>query len=162
MAEFLSKTPSMSVTVHAAYDARQPDGDKVEWNDIRKVTLSRRNHLRIDTERSDGAHSLILFDGKNITTLDEKSRAYAQAPQTGDVDDTVIHFVRDMGMRLPLAVLLLSSLPQELKSRVQTVEYVEKTTTLGAAAHHLVGRTSTVDFSCGSPTVTSHCPSARC
>jgi len=146
MAEFLSKAPSMSVTLHAAYDALQPDGNKVEWNDIRKVTLSRPDHLRIDTERSDGARSLVLFDGKNITTFDERSQAYAQAPQKGGVDDTVIHFVRDMGMRLPLAVLLLSRLPQELESRVEKVEYVERTTTLGAPAHHLVGQTSTVDF----------------
>jgi hypothetical protein len=47
---------------------------------------------------------------------------------------------------LPLAVLLLSSLPAELGQRVQSVEYVEKTATLAVPAHHLVGRTGTVDF----------------
>jgi hypothetical protein len=132
MAEFLSKTPQMSVTVHGAYDAVQQDGSKVEWNEIRKVTLSRPDRLRIDSERSDGARSLILFDGKNITTFDESGQVYAQAPQSGGVDETVIHFVRDMHMRLPLAVLLLSRLPEELQNRVRTVNYVEKTTTLGA------------------------------
>jgi hypothetical protein len=136
----------MSLTVHGAYDAVQQDGSKVEWNEIRKVTMSRPDRLRIDAERSDGARSLVLFDGKNITTFDESSNVYAQAPQPGGVDETVIHFVRDMGMRLPFAVLLLSRLPEELQSRVQTVDYVEKTTTLGAPAHHLVGRTGTVDF----------------
>jgi hypothetical protein len=146
MAEFLSKTSRMSVTVHGAYDAVQGNGYKVEWNEIRKVTLRRPDQLRIDTERSDGAHSLILFDGKKITTFDESRQVYAQAPQPGDVDQTVIHFVRDMGMRLPLAVLLLSRLPEELQTRVQTVAYVEKTATLGVPANHLVGRTSTVDF----------------
>jgi hypothetical protein len=146
MAEFLSKTPQMSVTVHGAYDAVQQDGSKVEWNEIRKVTLSRPDRLRIDSERSDGARSLILFDGKNITTFDESGHVYAQAPQSGGVDETVIHFVRDMHMRLPLAVLLLSRLPEELQNRVQTVDYVEKTTTLGAPAHHIVGTTATMDF----------------
>jgi hypothetical protein len=146
MAEFLSKTPRMSVTVHAAYDTVQPNGYKVEWNEIRKVTLRRPDQLRIDAERSDGAHSLILFDGKNITTFYESSNVYAQAPQPGGVDETVIHFVQDMGMRLPLAALLLSRLPEELRTRVQTVSYVEKTTTLGVPADHLVGRTNTVDF----------------
>jgi hypothetical protein len=146
MAEFLSKTPRMSVTVHGAYDAVQRDGSKVEWNEIRKVTLSRPDRLRIDSERSDGARSLILFDGKNIITFDESANVYAQAPQNGGVDETLIHFIRDMRMRMPLAVLLLSRLPEELQSRVQTVDYVEKTTTLGAPAHHLAGHTSTVDF----------------
>jgi hypothetical protein len=146
MGEFLSKTPNMSVTVHGAYDTVQQNGSKVEWNEIRKVTLRRPDQLRIDAERSDGAHSLILFDGKNITTYDESRKVYAQAPQPGGVDETVIHFVQDMGMRLPLAVLLLSRLPEELQTRVQTVSYVEKTTTLGVPADHLVGRTNTVDF----------------
>jgi hypothetical protein len=146
MAEFLSKTPRMAMTVHAAYDAVQKNGTKVEWNEIRKVTLSRPDRLRVDMERSDGARSLILFDGKNITTFDERANVYAQTPQSGGVDETVVHFVRDMGMRFPLAVLFLSRLPQELKSRVQTVDYVEKTATLGVPAHHLAGRTATVDF----------------
>lgn len=146
MAEFMSKTPRMSVTVHGAYDAVQPDGYKIEWDDVRKVTLSRPDRLRVDTERSDGAHSLVLFSGKEITTFDESSQVYAQAPQPGGVDDTVVYFVRDLGMRLPLAVLLLSRLPAELQNRVQSVEYVEKTTTLAAPAHHIVGRTATVDF----------------
>jgi hypothetical protein len=58
----------------------------------------------------------------------------------------VVYFVRDLGMHLPLAVLLLSRLPAELEQRVQSVEYVEKTATLSAPAHHLAGRTATVDF----------------
>jgi hypothetical protein len=89
---------------------------------------------------------LILFDGKNITTFDESAQVYAQGPQPGGVDETVIHFVQDMGMRLPLAALLLSRLPEELRTRVQTMSYVEKTTTLGVPADHLVGQTNTVDF----------------
>jgi hypothetical protein len=146
MAEFLSNAQRMSVTVHGAYDALQPEGNKVEWNEIRTVMLSRPNRLRIDSERSDGARSLVLFDGKEITTFDESGRVYAQSQQPGGVDETVVHFVRDLGMRLPFAVLLLSRLPGELEQRVESVEYVEKTTTLGAPAHHLLGRTATVDF----------------
>ena len=118
----------------------------MEWNEIRKVTLSRPDRLRVDMERSDGARSLILFDGKNITTFDERANVYAQAPQPGGIDETVVHYVRDMGMRFPLAMLLVSRLPEELKNRVQTVDYVEKTATLGVPAYHLAGRTATVDF----------------
>jgi hypothetical protein len=146
MAEYLSKAQRMSVTVHAAYDALQPEGYKLEWNEVRRVTLSRPDRLRVDSERSDGSRSLVLFDGKEITTFDESGRVYAQAPQRGGVDQTVVYFVRDLGMRLPLAVLFLSSLPAELEHRVKSVEYVEKTATLGAPAHHIVGKTDTVDF----------------
>jgi hypothetical protein len=78
--------------------------------------------------------------------FDEPAKVYAQASHPGGVDDAVVYFVHDLGMRLPLAVLLLSRLPAELQQRVQSVEYVEKTATLGPPAYHIVGRTATVDF----------------
>ena len=71
MAELSSKTSRMSVVVHGAYDAVQQDGYKVEWNEARRITLSRPDRLRIDSERSDGARNLTIFDGKKITTFDE-------------------------------------------------------------------------------------------
>ena len=65
----------------------------------------------MEGERSDGAKTLTVFTGKEIVLIDETSNVYATAPQPGGVDDTIVHFVRDLGMRLPLAVLLVSQLP---------------------------------------------------
>ena len=146
MASFLAKSPAWSVTLHTSYDAVQPDGFKVEWNEMRTVTLSRPDRLRIEGERSDGTRSLLLFDGKEITTFDETAHVYAKASRPGTVDDAVVYFVRDLGMRLPLAVMLLDNMPDELQNRVQFVKYVEKTTTLGAPAYHIAAKTATVDF----------------
>jgi hypothetical protein len=146
MADFLAKSPAWSVTAHTAYDAIQPDGYKVEWNEMRTVTLSRPDRLRVEVERSDGARNLVLFDGKQVTTFDEKGRVYAQESHPGTVDNAVVYFVRDLGMRLPLAVMLLDNMPAELQQRVQAVKYVEKTTTLGAPADHIAAKTPTVDF----------------
>jgi len=146
MADYLAKSPAWSVTVHTAYDAVQRDGYKVEWNEIRKVTLRRPDRLRVESERSDGARSLLLFDGKTITSFDESGRVYAQALHPGTVNDAVVYFVHDLGMRLPLAVLLRESLTNELQQRVQAVTYVEKTVTLGEPADHIAAKTPTVDF----------------
>jgi hypothetical protein len=146
MADYLAKSPAWSVTVHTAYDAVQPDGFKVEWNEVRTVTLRRPDRLRVESERSDGARSLVVFDGKQITTFDEKANVYARMQHPGTVDDAVIYFVHDLGMRLPLAVMLLDRMPTELQQRIQAAKYVEKTTTLGAPAHHIAARTPTVDF----------------
>ena len=49
-------------------------------------------------------------------------------------------------MRLPLAVLLVSQLPAELKARVPSVDYVERTNIHGSPSHHLAARTDIVDF----------------
>jgi hypothetical protein len=146
MAEFLGKTPRMSVTVRAAYDSTQPSGEKIEWNEVRTLTLDRPDRLRMETEKSNGARSLVVFDGKQISAYDEAGRAYAQASQPGGVDETLVYFVRDLGMRLPLAVFFLSRAGAELDRRVQSVRYVERTGILGAPAHHLVGRTDSVNF----------------
>ena len=43
-------------------------------------------------------------------------------------------------------MMLVSQLPAELKHRVRSVDYVEKTSLYGAPAHHLAVRTDTVDF----------------
>jgi hypothetical protein len=146
MADFLGGTQRFSVSVNGGYDAVQTSGQKIEFGELRKVTLSRPDRLRVEGERSDGAKALTVFNGKEIVLVDAASNVYATAPQPGGLDDSVVHFVKDLGMRLPLAMLLVSQLPAELKGRVRSVEYVEKTSIYGAPAHHLAARTDSVDF----------------
>ena len=146
MAALLGSTPQLSVTAHASYDAVQSSGRKIEWNEVRTLTLRRPDRLRMEAEKSNGARSLVVFDGKQISSFDEAGRTYAQAAQPGGIDETLVYFVRDLGMRLPLAVLFVSRAAAELERRVTSIEYVEKTGILGAPAHHLVGRTDTVNF----------------
>ncbi len=146
MADFLATTQSFSVSVHGNYDAVQASGQKIEFGEARKVTLSRPDRLRLEGESSDGARTLTVFNGKEIMLVDAARNVYATAPQPGGLDDSIVHFVKDLGMRLPLAMLLVSQLPAELKGRVKTIDYVEKTSILGAPSHHLAARTDTVDF----------------
>jgi hypothetical protein len=57
-----------------------------------------------------------------------------------------MYFLRDLGMRLPLAMLVTSRLPEELNRRTQVLNYVEATVFDGIPVHHLAGRTETVDY----------------
>ncbi len=146
MAEFLGGTQRFSVSVRAGYDAVQESGQKIEFGEIRKITVSRPDRLRVEVERDDGAKTLAVFNGKEILLLDATSNVYATAPQPGGLDDTIVYFVKDLGVRVPLAVLLVSRAAAELKDRVRSVDYVEKTNIYGSPSHHLAGRTDTVDF----------------
>ncbi|CAB3801239.1 DUF2092 domain-containing protein [Pararobbsia alpina] len=146
MAEFLGGMPRFRVSLRAGYDAVQPSGQKIEFGENRTVTLSRPDRLRVEGERSDGAKTLTVFTGKEIVLVDLARKVYATAAQPGTLDDTVVYFVRDLGMRLPLAAMLLSRLPAEFQNRVRSVDYVEKTSIYGIASHHLAARTDTVDF----------------
>ena len=146
MADFLGGTERFSVSMRAGYDVVQKSGQKIEFGDMRKVTVSRPDRLRMEGERSDGVKTLTVFNGKEIVLIDETRNVYATAPQPGGLDDTIVHFVKDLGMKLPLAVLLVSQLPAELKARVRSVDYVERTNIDGSPSHHLAARTDMVDF----------------
>jgi hypothetical protein len=146
MAKFLSQAQRFTVSIRGSYDVVQASGQKIEFGYLRKVTVSRPDRLRIEVEQSDGDKNLVLFDGKEITVFSTPRNVYAKAPKPGSLDEAITYFIKDLHMRLPLAMLLVSRLPAELDRRVQSLDYVEKTNILGVPSHHLAGRTDTVDF----------------
>src|SRR3972149_9262316 len=85
-ADFLGGTQRFSVSVRAGYDAVQKSGQKIEFGEMRKVTLSRADRLRVEGERSDGARTLTVFNGKEIVLIDAARNVYATAPQPGGGD----------------------------------------------------------------------------
>jgi hypothetical protein len=146
MADFLSKTPRFSVTLADRYDVLQDNGQMIEFGETRQILVSRPDHLRVEVENSDGDRHLVFYDGKAITVFSPGPNLYAQAAKAGGIDAAVKFFLQDLRMRLPLAALLLSRLPQELQSRTQSLDYVERTQLDGKPVHHLAGRTETVDY----------------
>jgi hypothetical protein len=146
MAEFLAKTPQFSVNLIDNYDVIQKSGQKIEFGESRKITISRPNGLRVDLEESSGEKHTVLYDGKDITVFSPSQNVYAQTAKPGGIDEAVMYFLKDLRMRLPLAALLLSRFPAEIESRTQSLDYVEKTVIDGISTHHLAGRTETVDY----------------
>ena len=141
MAGFMA-TNNFSVDVSDSYDVVQESGHKIEFNEKRKITVARPDRLHIAVEESDGEQSVLLFDGKVITMSTPSQNVYAQTPKPGTLDDAIIFFVHDLGMRIPFAPLLISTAPAELARRTKTLEYVEETSIFGKPAHHLAGRTT--------------------
>ena len=146
MAEFMAKTPSYSVNVRDSYDAYQESGQKIEFNEMRKITVVRPDRLRVEVEESNGTKHLVTFDGKDLTMATPSLNVYAQTQGPRTIDEAVVYFVRDLGMKLPFAVLFLTTAQKELEQRTRSLDYVEKTNILGTPAHHLAGRTESVDY----------------
>jgi hypothetical protein len=145
MSQYLAQAQNLSVTIRDGYDAVQQTGQKVEFGEVRKVTLSRPDRLRIDVERSDGEKSLVVFNGKQLTVYTPKANVYASVSRQGTVDQVIKYAVDDLKIRLPLAVMLLSTLPSELDRLVVSADYVETTTE--GPCDHVAARTKTgVDF----------------
>ena len=54
MSQYLAQAERFSVTIRDGYDAVQQSGQKIEYGEVRKVTVSRPDRLRFEVERSDG------------------------------------------------------------------------------------------------------------
>lgn len=146
MAEYLAKTPQFSVNLTDNFDVVQDSGQKIEFGESRKITLSRPNGLRVELEESSGEKHTVVYDGKDITVFNPSQNVYAQTTKPGGIDEAVMYFLKDLHMRLPFAMLLTSRFPGEIDSRTQALDYVEKTSIHGVPTHHLAGRTETVDY----------------
>lgn len=146
MAEFLAKAPRFSVNLMDSFEVLQASGQKIEFGESRRITVSRPNGLRVEVEHSDGEKHLVLYDGKAITTYSPTQNVYAQVAKPGGIDEAITYFLKDLHMRLPLAALLLSRFPAELERRTQVLDYVEKDVIHGTPVHHLAGHTETVDY----------------
>lgn len=146
MTEYLAGLKDFSVAFRAGYDVLQPSGQKIEFGETRRVSVARPDKLRIEEVASDGKRDLLMFDGRTISALDAHAAIYAQVPQPGSVDESLVYTVRDLRLRTPLALLLSTRLPQSLPTRVKAIDYVERTEILGVAAHHIAGRAENVDF----------------
>ena len=146
MADFMSKLPSFSVDVRDSYDTVQNSGQKIEFSETRMITVVRPDRMRLEVVESDGDQQTLVIDAKDISLTSQPANVYAQTPSPGNLDQAIVFFVRDLGMRLPFAALLVKNARAELKQRTKTLDYVEKTNIRGAPAYHLAGRAQGVDF----------------
>src|SRR5215469_9336997 len=147
MSEYLAKAERFSVTIRDGYDAVQQSGQKVEFGEIRKVTVSRPDRLRIEIERSDGEKGLVVFNGKDLTVFTADKNVYATVSKLGTLDQVIKYALENLKIRVPLAMMLLSTLPNELGNLVVSADYVETTTITDVPCDHLAVRTARgVDF----------------
>jgi hypothetical protein len=106
----------------------------------------------VDVERGDGESSTAVFDGKAITVFNAKQNMYAVSEVQGDIDTAITYFVKDLRMRLPLAMLFVTALPRELEQRVRGADIVETASLQGTPCVHLAVRGDSVDFQLWLPT----------
>jgi hypothetical protein len=146
MADFISRTKSFSVTLRDGYDVVQASGQKIEFGEIRHITVDRPQNLRVDLTQSDGDKAQLIYDGLEISFSSSSDNVYSITPKPGSLDDAVKYLVGDLKVRLPLAMMLLSTFPAELEQRVTAADYVEFDTITTPPSHHVAARTDAVDF----------------
>ena len=146
MAKKLAGARQFSVSIHMNYDVIQASGQKIQFSEVRKAQISRPNYLRVDSQQSDGDAGGLIFDGKTLTLFSTTENVYSQTTHPGDVDAAVRYAVAKLGIRVPLARMLTSTLPHELQKLSTTVDYVERNILGAMPTDHIAAQTKNVDY----------------
>lgn len=145
MAAFVAGLSRFEVTVGASWDEIQETGERIEFSAIRQVLANRPSALAVDALESTGRDSGIRFDGKTLTLIDRSENVYAELPLTGTADDALRYLVGPLQARLPLALLFLTNLPEEVGRRARTVGLVQRDALYGVPVDHIAVRADSVD-----------------
>ncbi len=146
MAIKLAEAEAFSVTIDMTYDVLQSSGQQIQFAEKRVVRVRRPNHLRIDSRQSDGDVVSLIYDGQGLILSHPDQKVYSRVDHKGDIDSALRYTVGTLGIRTPLARMLVTSLPQDIQRLTQSLVYVERNTLGAVATHHLAGRTKDVDF----------------
>jgi hypothetical protein len=146
MASFLAKAPRLSVTADSTYDVVQNSGQKIEFGELRVMTLRRPDRVRIEATRRDGARRGLVFDGKQLAAFDLDQKVYATVAKEGTTDAAFDYIKNDLDMRLPLSDLLASNLPQKISDMLGSARLVGEETVNGVATDHVALRGDTADL----------------
>jgi hypothetical protein len=146
MARKLADARQFSVSIHMNYDVVQASGQKIQFSEVRKVQISRPDYLRVDTQQSDGDAGGLIFDGRTLTLFNRTDNVYSQTTHPGDVDAMLRYAVGKLGIRVPLARLLTTTLPQQLQKLTTTVDYVEQDSLGAMPTDHVAAQSRDVDY----------------
>jgi hypothetical protein len=146
MANFLAKAPRLSVTADCSYDVVQDSGQKIEFGEVRAITLRRPDRARIEATRRDGVRRGLIFDGKQIVAFDLDQKVYATVAKAGTTDAAFDYFKHDLDMRLPLSELFSTTLPEKISDMLGSARLVGEETINGVATDHIALRGDTADL----------------
>ncbi len=146
MADLLKQTKQYTVTVDSEYDVVQKSGEKIEFGEIRKMTVARPDRIRVDVESRDGRKGMLSYNGQDITIFDAKDNVYASARKPVDLDHLFDHFKDDLEISMPLGQVFSAGLEKVKTKKIRSLYYVEQATIAGVQCDHLAGTTDKVDF----------------
>jgi len=144
MSELLGKVQTLHYVADTAYDAVQPDGQKIEFGARREVTAHRPRRIRLESTDRDGTRRTLRYDGKLLSIVNENEKAYATVERTGTLDELADYVHADLGIPTPLSELLSPDLPKLLTDEMQSARYVGAELLDGKRVDHLAFRNEEV------------------
>jgi hypothetical protein len=145
MSNYLAGLKTYSFQVEEFFDEVQDDGQKIQFNNERQLSVSRPNKV-FGENVGDTADSLFYYDGKTAIVYDRKQKTYA----TEKVPDTIDAMLDDLHDRFDthqtLADFLFADPYKVLTENVESATHVGLSQVSKVKCHHLAFQQRRLDW----------------
>jgi hypothetical protein len=144
MSDYLASQKTISSNFDSALEVMTPQGEKIQFNSSGAILMQRPNELRA-TRIGGYADVELLLDGKTATLFGKNLNIYGQMDGISSIDQ-LIDTLRDRGMSMPGADLLLGNVYDTLSGDVIEAKHVGRGVIGGVECEHLAFRNQDVDW----------------
>src|SRR5262245_11409503 len=144
MSDYLASQKSISLTFDSALEAMTPQGEKIQFNSSGTMLLHRPNEIRA-TRTGGYADVELLLDGKTATLYGKNLNSYVQLDGISSVDQ-LIDVLRERGMSMPGADLLVGNVYDTLSADVIDAKHIGRGVIEGNECEHLAFRNHDTDW----------------
>jgi hypothetical protein len=145
MGQLLAGTPAFRFDAHITQDHLFPAGQKIQFHQSRRVTVSRPGRVYVQGE-GDLDQSTTWYSDGVASTLDRPRKVYTQIEGPKEIDGMLDHLALDHGRVMPLADFIVSDPYQSAISRVQLGTYLGLHRVRDTECHHLAFRQEGIDW----------------
>ena len=144
MSEYLASQESFSLTFDSTIEVITPALEKIQFASSGELTLSRPSSIH--ASRTGGYSDVeMYFDGTTFSLFGKNINGYTQIDAPGTVDQ-LIDTLRDRGVAIPGADLLLSNVYDTLIGDVIEAKYIGHGVVGGVECDHLAFRNQETDW----------------
>jgi hypothetical protein len=144
MSDYLASQKTISSAFDSTLEAMTPQGEKIQFNSSGTLLLQRPNEIRL-TRTGGYADVELLLDGKTATLYGKNLNSYVQLDGISSVDQ-LIDTLRDRGMTIPGADLLLGNVYETLSADVIEAKHIGLGVINGVECEHLAFRNQDIDW----------------
>jgi hypothetical protein len=145
MSKYLAGMQTFSFQVEEFFDDVQEDGQKLQYSNQRKLTVSRPGKLAGEAD-GDTAHSQFFFDGTSVTVYDRQNKTYAVAKVSGTIESMLEQMHEKYGSHTPMSDFLFPNPYKILTENVESGTYVGLNHVGKTKCHHLAFRQKLLDW----------------
>jgi hypothetical protein len=144
MSDYLASQKTISATFDTAVEVITPAMEKIQFASSGTLLMTRPSAINV-TRTGGYSDVQMIFDGKAVTIFGKNINGYAQIDAPGTLDQ-LIDTLRDRGMAIPGADLLLSNVYDTLVGEVIEAKYIGHGVVGGVECDHLAFRSQETDW----------------